>query len=107
MYPSNLYVIEGAELYQNHHKKEMIMNYLDTIRDYIIENFLFGDASQLKEDTSFIESGVIDSTGILELITFIEETYDIRIEDEELVPENLDSLKDVVRFVEKKIADRT
>ena len=97
--------MQGAELYQNY-EKEAGMNYLDTIRNYIIENFLFGDASQLEEDTSFIESGIIDSTGILELITFIEETYDIRIEDEELVPENLDSLKDVIRFVEKKIADK-
>lgn len=79
------------------------MSYQETIRKYVIENFLFGDDSQLEEDTSFLESGIIDSTGILELIEFIEETYDIRIEDEELIPENLDSIQSVVQFLERKI----
>jgi len=79
------------------------MGYLETVRGYVIENFLFGDDSGLEEDTSFLESGIIDSTGILELIQFIEETYDIRVEDEELVPENLDSLKNVVQFLERKL----
>lgn len=80
------------------------MDNLETVREYVIENFLFGDDSQLKEDTSFLESGIIDSTGILELIQFIEETYDIRIEDEELIPENLDSLINVVQYIERKLA---
>jgi len=79
------------------------MGYLETIRGYVIENFLFGDDSGLEADTSFLESGIVDSTGILELIQFIEETYDIRVEDEELVPENLDSLINVVQFLERKL----
>ena len=83
------------------------MGYLETIREYVIEDFLFGDDSGLEADTSFLESGIIDSTGILELIQFIEETYDIRIEDEELIPENLDSLKNVVQFLERKITNGT
>lgn len=79
------------------------MNYLNTIKKFIIENFLFGDEKQIEEDTSFIESGIIDSTGILELITFLEETYKITIKDEEFIPENLDSLKNITRFLERKI----
>ena len=60
------------------------------IRDFIVENFLFGDTNGLGEDSSFLETGIVDSTGILELVSFIEETYGILIEDEELIPENLD-----------------
>jgi acyl carrier protein len=84
-----------------------LMGYLETIRGYVIENFLFGDDSGLEVDTSFLESGIVDSTGILELIQFIEETYDIRVEDEELVPENLDSLKNIVQFLERKLTNGT
>lgn len=83
------------------------MSYMETIREYVIENFLFGDASQLEDDTSFLEHGIIDSTGILELIAFLEETYGIKVEDEELIPENLDSLKKVVQYVERKLTAGT
>lgn len=79
------------------------MDYEPTIKNFIIENFLFGDGKNLKQDTSFLESGIIDSTGILELITFLEETYDIKVEDEELIPENLDSIKSVAQFLDKKV----
>ena len=51
------------------------MNYLETARHFIVENFLFGDGARLEDDTSFLEAGIIDSTGILELIMFIEETH--------------------------------
>ena len=54
-------------------------------------------------ETSFLEEGIIDSTGILELVTFLEETYEIQIEDEELVPENLDSINNVVQFLKRKL----
>ena len=64
------------------------MSYLQTVRGFVVENFLFGDGAKLKEDTQFLESGIIDSTGMLELINFLEETYGITIDDEELVPEN-------------------
>jgi len=79
------------------------MSYLEAIREYVIENFLFGDASQLEDNTSFLESGIIDSTGILELINFIEETYGIKVDDEELVPENFDSLKNITQYLELKL----
>jgi len=79
------------------------MSHIDTVREFIVENFLFGDGQQLQDDTSFMESGIIDSTGILELITFLEEKYEIKIEDNELIPENLDNLQNVARFVDRKV----
>ena len=78
-------------------------NYLHEVRSFVVENFLFGDQSHLSEQTSFIESGVVDSTGILELIAFLEKTYAITIEDEEIVPENLDNCRNVARFLERKV----
>jgi acyl carrier protein len=73
-----------------------------TIREYIVENFMFGDSEGLDEVTSFQDSGIIDSTGILELVTFLEERFSIAIADEELVPQNLDSIRNVVRFLNNK-----
>jgi acyl carrier protein len=70
----------------------------------VVENFLFGDDGPLKEDTSFLEEGIIDSTGILELIAFLEETYGLTIRDEEYVPENFDTLGNVARFLERKLS---
>lgn len=73
------------------------------VREFIIENFLFGDDDGLHDSTSFLDEGIIDSTGILELVTFLEETFSITVEDEELVPENLDSLNNIDAFLKKKI----
>ena len=75
------------------------------IRTFIIDNFLFGDASgrfTFADDDSFQERGIVDSTGILELVCHLQEHYAIVIEDEELVPDNLDSVSKVARFVELK-----
>ena len=72
------------------------------IRQFIVENFLFGDGQVLKEDTSFMQEGIIDSTGILELVFFLEETFGISVEDDELVPENFDSLERIVKYLEAK-----
>ena len=77
--------------------------YIKEIRVFIVEHFLFGEGDTLKEDTSFLEEGIIDSTGILELVMFLEETYGIKVEDSELIPENFDSLDNIVRYMEKKI----
>lgn len=74
----------------------------DKVRIFIIDNFLFGDAGGLENETSFLDNGIVDSTGILELITFLEETFHIHIEDEEMLPENLDSLNNVAVFLERK-----
>ena len=71
---------------------------------FIKDKFLLGDISMLQnDDDSFLEKGIIDSTGVLELVSFIEETFNIRVEDEELVPGNLDSLDNLTSYVKKKI----
>lgn len=73
------------------------------IRDYILANYLFtDDSSALKDGDSFLEKGVLDSTGILEVIYFLEEEFGIKIADEEMVPENLDSVNNIVSFIDRK-----
>ena len=82
------------------------MDLVNPVRDFVIENFLFGESGDFSEDTSFIDSGIIDSTGILELVAFLEETYDLNIEDDELLPENFNSLNEISRFLESKISGK-
>ena len=72
------------------------------IREFIVENFLFGDDEGLDNDTSFLENGIIDSTGILELVEFLDDTFNIQIADEELIPENLGSIDNIVEFISQK-----
>lgn len=75
----------------------------EKLRTFIQNNFLLGDKNRaIKEDESFLQSGIIDSTGVLELVNFIEETYKIKVEDEELVPENLDSIQNLIAYIQKK-----
>ncbi len=76
---------------------------IDKIQNFIVERFLFGDGSRLQHETSFLEEGIIDSTGILELVTLIEEQFNITINDEELLPENLDSLQNIANYLQKKL----
>ncbi|MCB2184741.1 MAG: acyl carrier protein [Desulfobulbaceae bacterium] len=74
------------------------------IRSFIFENFLFDAADEdLKNDDSFLEQGVIDSTGVLELVDWLEESFGISVDDEELMPENLDSVNNLTRFIAKKL----
>jgi len=79
------------------------MEYKQTVKAFIVENFLFGSDNGLKNDTSFLGEGIIDSTGVLELVQFIEETYGISVEDEELIPENFDSIDNIAAYLERKI----
>ncbi len=73
------------------------------IRNFIIENFYYGqDDSTLDDNTSFLQNGIIDSTGVLELVSFLQEKYTIHVADDELIPENLDSLSKVDAFIKKK-----
>jgi acyl carrier protein len=74
----------------------------ESLRQFINENFLFGVDTDYGDDDSLLENGIIDSTGVLELITHLEGTYDIRLEDDELVPENLDSIANLTRFIHAK-----
>ena len=65
----------------------------DRIRNYIVENFLFGDQGTLKGDEqSLLDSGIIDSVGVMELVSYLESEHGLQIQDEELMPENLDSI---------------
>ena len=74
-----------------------------SVRDFIVDNFLFGqDDGNLGDGDSLLQSGVIDSTGVLEIVVFLEEQFDIKVEDDELLPENLDSISNVAGFVERK-----
>jgi len=73
------------------------------IRQFVIDNFLFGQGDHLQNDDSFLDSGIIDSTGVLELVGFLEERFTISVEDEELVPANLDSVERVSRFIGRKL----
>lgn len=79
------------------------MDFEKKLRNFILENYLFtDDDSQLNNGDSFLESGIIDSTGILEVITFIQDELSITVEDEEMVPENLDSVNNILAYVQKK-----
>jgi acyl carrier protein len=74
------------------------------VRTFIVEELLFGrGGDELADDASLTELGVIDSTGVLELVGFLEETWEIQVEDTELVPENLDSIDAITDFVIRKI----
>ncbi len=76
---------------------------LNRVRAYVIENLLVGDEEAgFSDDQSFLETGMIDSTGILEVILFLENEFDLEISDEEMVPENLDSVASIGRFVLSK-----
>ena len=77
----------------------------DKIRAFIFSNFLF-DAQQiaLDNDTSFLEQGIIDSTGVLELVEWLEETFAMKVDDEELIPGNLDSVNRLAQFIARKTA---
>lgn len=72
------------------------------IKEFIVENFLFGNADGLENMTSLLGEGIIDSTGVLELITFLEEEFDIEVDDDELVPDNLDSINNITAFLQRK-----
>jgi acyl carrier protein len=75
----------------------------EKVKVFIKENFLLdSDHKVLNEDDSFLEKGIIDSTGVLELVSFIEETFGFRVEDEELIPDNLDSLNKITDYIAKK-----
>ena len=73
------------------------------IRQFITDNFLFGAEADLANDDSLLDHGIIDSTGVLELVAFLEDKYEIQIPDSELVPTNLDSVNRVVQFVNRKV----
>ena len=76
----------------------------EKVRAFVIENFLFGQGTGFKDDASFLEQGIMDSTGVLELVAFLEQTFSIKVADEELLPDNLDSVDLICEFLGRKKA---
>ena len=75
----------------------------DSIRTFIIDSFLFGDTSQvIADDMSLIDNNLVDSTGVLELVFFLESTFGISVKDTEVIPQNLDSIGAMAAFIESK-----
>lgn len=74
----------------------------EKVREFIVKNFLFGQGKELQDDTSFLEKGILDSTGVLELVAFLEETFSIKIDAEETLPDNLDSVDLICAFLKTK-----
>ena len=73
------------------------------LREFVIDNFLMGDPNaDLVDSDSFLDTGVVDSTGMLELVMFLEQNFSLQISDQELLPENFDSIDRLVAFVERK-----
>jgi acyl carrier protein len=74
------------------------------LRAFILETYLFGDESEPFDNAeSFMDKGIIDSTGILELVSFLEEKYGIKVDDEEMIPANLDSINNLAAFVQRRV----
>ena len=73
------------------------------VKDFVVNNYLYGkETVPLADDTSFLDGGIISSTGVLELIDFLEEEFTIRIENHEVIPENLDSFNNIEKFIKYK-----
>jgi acyl carrier protein len=78
-------------------------NIKETIRTYIAENILFSDNGYpYDDDASFLEEGIVDSMGIMELVMFVDEKFGITVEDEELVPDNFDSVSMLAAYIQSK-----
>ena len=78
------------------------MSLQEDIRGFIVDTFLFGEDGGLRDDSSFLAEGIVDSTGIMQLVSYLQEQYRITIEDEELIPDNLDSISKVMSFIAVK-----
>lgn len=73
------------------------------IKEFLQENYIFDSENGLDDDDSLLENGIIDSTGVLELILFLEENFQIKVNDDEILPENLDSVNNICNFAKIKI----
>lgn len=80
------------------------MDNTQIVKEFIIENFLFGESNHFDENTDLFEKGIIDSTGIIELVGYIEQTFNITVDDEELVANNFSSLSHITRYLRLKTA---
>lgn len=78
------------------------MELKEQVRQFIVSNFYVADPASLNDDASLLDAGIVDSTGVLEVITFIEGTFGVTVEDNEMLPENLDAVNRIAAFVQKK-----
>ena len=76
---------------------------IDRIRQFVTTNFYVADTASLTDGASLLDNGVVDSTGLLEVIAFLEEEFGVRVEDAEIVPQNLDSIERIAGFVARKM----
>ena len=76
------------------------------VYDYVVSNFIFDARTELRDDQSLLGSGIVDSTGILELIAFVEGTFHVHFEDAELVADNFDSVNRVTSSIARKLTAR-
>jgi acyl carrier protein len=76
----------------------------EELRKFVTDNFMFGKPYEgFADDDSFIERGIIDSTAVMELIAYLESRYAIKLQDQDLIPDNLDSISGLARFVESRL----
>lgn len=80
------------------------MDHKNRIRQFVVSNFYVADAAALGDAASLLDLGVIDSTGVLEVVGFLETEFGVQVLDEEMLPENLDSIDSIARFLERKLA---
>jgi len=80
------------------------MRIRNQVREFIVSNFYVADPTSLADDASLLDSGVVDSTGVLEVISFLESAFSVTVDEEEMVPENLDSIARISAFVSRKQA---
>ena len=77
---------------------------LGKVREYVVENFYFGKADKVALETDLMEDGAVDSTGFMELVTFVEDSFPLEVDDEDLAPENFGSILRIVDFVMRGVA---
>lgn len=74
------------------------------LRQFVMSNYYIPDADSISDETSLLMGGIIDSTGVLELVKFLEETFKIKVTDDELLPENFDSLNQIDAYLKRKLS---
>ncbi len=76
----------------------------EKVRQFIKNNFYAASSSDLTDDASLLDLGIVDSTGILEVVAFVEDEFEVTVDDAEMLPENLDSINNITAFIERKMA---
>ncbi len=98
----SIYPFQLAPRAGENQERTVVSTTANVLQEFIKETFLFGQEITFAADDSFLDMGIIDSTGVLELVMFLESNFGISVADDELVPENLDSINNIVRFVNGK-----